>query len=176
MTHKKKYPKSLIIIHWLTVVLFVIIFYIGITMEEYEFNEANINRYRPHAILGMIVSFLTIIRLFIKKKNKNNLPPDITYYSPMHEKFVKLVLSLMYPLLIITPIIGFVMIYQTGAFAYDLGGSFPEHAEFNETLEKLHKTMVFILAGLIGLHVAGVVLYKIKNGENLMKRMCLLIK
>ncbi len=176
MKHPTKYPRSIIIIHWLTVILFAVIFYIGITMEEYEFNEANINRYRPHAILGMIVSVLSIIRFFIKKKNADNLPPEITYYSIMHKKFVKTVTSLMYLLLIIAPIVGFIMVYQTGALDYDLGGPFPTGAKFDETLEVLHKTLVFILTGLIIIHIAGIFIYKIKTGENLIKRMCLLIK
>ena len=176
MKKTNKYPKAMIVIHWLTVILFAVIFYVGITMEDYEFNEANMNRYRTHAILGVIVAVLTIIRYFIKKKNKDNLPPDIAYYSPMHEKMVKSVLSLMYPLLIIAPVVGFIMVYQTGAMAYDLGGEFPEGAKFNETLETIHKILVFILTGLIVMHIAGVIIYKLKTGENLMKRMCLLIK
>ena len=176
MENVKKYPKSMIMIHWITLVLFAIIFYVGTTFEDYEFSEANMNRYRTHALLGVLVSILTIIRFFIKKKNKDRLPADITYYSPMHEKFVKLVLGLMYPLLIITPIVGFIMVYQTGAMGYDLGGAFPTGAKFSETLEVLHKILVFTLTGLIVLHIAGVVMYKIKTGENLIKRMCLLIK
>ena len=176
MEKTQKYPKALIIIHWLTFILFAVIFYVGITMEDYEFNEANMNRYRTHAILGVLAAILTIIRLFVKKKNKNNLPPEITYYNPIHEKMVKTVTALMYLLLIVAPVVGFVMIYQTGAMAYDLGGEFPTGAEFNETLETVHKTLVFILTGLIALHIAGVFLYKIKTGENLIKRMCLLMK
>ncbi len=176
MKNPSKYPKAIILIHWLTVILFAIIFYVGTTFEDYEFSEVNMNRYRTHAILGVTVAILTIIRLIIKRKNKEKLPADITYYSPLHEKFVKTVLGLMYFLLIITPIVGFVMIYQTGALAYDLGGQFPEGTEFNETLENLHKILVFTLTGLIIIHIAGVILYKLKTGENLIKRMCLLIK
>ena len=176
MTSVKKYPKSLIIIHWLTVILFAVVFYAGITMEDYEFNEANMNRYRFHALLGVLIALLTIIRIFIKRKNKDNLPEDIEYYSPAHEKFVKLVLSLMYPLLIIAPIVGFIMVYQTGALQYDLGGAFPEGAKFNETLEETHKVLIFSLLALIVLHISGVIMYKLKTGENLIKRMCLLVK
>ena len=172
----KKYPKALIILHWLTFILVVALFFIGLTMEEYEFNEANFNRYRTHALLGMLVMVLTIIRLIIKKKNKNNLPPEIEYYSNGHKLLVKTVEKLMYLILILAPITGFIMVYQTGALQYDLGGPFPEGAKFSETWEEIHKTLVFILGGLIGIHIAGVIVYKIKTGENLIKRMCLLLK
>ena len=171
----QKYPKTLIIIHWLTAVLLAVEFYAGISMEEYEFNEVNMNRYRFHALLGVGLLILTIIRLIVKRKNRDHLPEEIHFYSDMHKKFVHAVQNMIYLILIVAPVIGFVMVYQTGALTYDLGGPFPEGAHFNETLEKLHKFLVFLLAGLVGIHVAGIVMYYVKNKENLIKRMCLLM-
>ena len=171
----KKYPTSIIIIHWLTVILFALIFYIGITMEKYEFNEANMYRYRTHALLGMGMMILTLIRIIIKRRNIDNLPVEISYYSSMHRSFVNLVQWLIYLLLIFAPLVGFVMVYQTGALSYDLGGPFPEGAHFNEYLVKLHELLVFSLLALVIIHVTGVLMYNLKNKENLLKRMCLLL-
>ncbi len=169
--YPKKYPKSLILIHWLTLILLAVVFYIGTTLEDFEFNEQNMNRYRVHAILGVSIAILTIFRIFIRRRNLDNLPPDITYYSPAHKTFVKIVNYLLYILLIFVPLVGFVMVYQTGALSYDLGGAFPTGAEFDENLEILHKITVFSLLGLIVIHVVGVILYKIKTGDNLINRM-----
>ena len=171
-----KYPKALIIIHWLTVLLVAFVFYKGTTLENVDFTEANINSFRSHAVPGMLILILTLIRVFIKRKNKNNLPPEIAYYSPLHKTFVETVIKLIYVLLILTPLVGFVMVYQTGALSYDLGGVFPEGVGFNETLETVHKVFVFSLMALIITHVAGVVIYTFKKGEHLVKRMCLLFK
>ncbi len=176
MTQPAKYPAGMIIIHWLTLILLIIIFYIGTTFEDYEFNEANMNRYRAHALLGMGVLILTIIRLIIKRKNIDNLPVEITYYSAAHRSLVNIIHRLIYLLLIFTPMVGFIMVYQTGALSYDLGGPFPEGAQFDENLETLHKILVFSLLGLIIAHVGGVIMYNLKNKENLLKRMCLLMK
>jgi len=172
----KKYPKSMIIIHWITVVLLILVFVRGKALENVEFNIENINVFRRHAIPGMIILILTIIRLFVKNKNKNNIPQEIQYYSAGHKLIVNIVNKLIYVLLIITPLIGFMMIFKTGALAYDFGGEFPTGVAFNETLEVLHKVFVFSLLGMVVLHVAGVVIYKIKKGENLVKRMCLFLK
>jgi len=171
----KKYPFSIILIHWLTVILFAIIFYVGITMEEYEFNEANMNRYRTHALLGMLLMIVTLVRIVIKRKNMDNLPVEISYYSSAHRTFVNAVQWLIYLLLIFAPLVGFVMVYQTGALSYDLGGPFPEGAHFNEYLVKLHEVLVFSLLALVLIHVAGVLTYSMKNNENLIKRMCRLL-
>ena len=129
------------------------------------------NRYRVHAILGVSIAILTIFRIFIRRSNLDKLPPNITYYSSFHKTFVIIVHYLLYIFLIFTPLVGFVMVYQTGALSYDLGGDFPTGAEFDESLEILHKFAVFTLLSLIIIHVVGIVLYKIKTGDNLINRM-----
>ena len=171
-----KYPKAMIIIHWLTVVLLILVFARGKALEGLDFSAENISTFRAHAIPGMLLLILTLIRLFIKNKHKNNMPKEIEYYSAGHKLIVNTVSKLIYVLLIITPLIGFMMIFKTGALAYDFGGEFPTGATFNETLEVLHKVFVFSLLGIVVLHVAGVVIYKIKTGENLVKRMCMFLK
>jgi len=172
MTTIKKYPKAMMAIHWLTVIVLAFVFYKGTVIEHLEFNEANMNTFRSHAIPGMLILILTLVRLVIKNKNKNNLPDEIKYYSPGHKMLVNTATKLLYVLLILAPIVGFVMVFKTGAFSYDVGGAFPEGAKFDETLKMMHKVMVFSLMGLVVVHVIGVVLYKIKKGENLLKRMC----
>ena len=166
-----KYPKSLIFIHWLTFFLLIIIFYVGTTFEDYEFNEANMNRYRLHAILGVSVMLLTLIRIYVRRKNLSKLPPHITYYSTMHKNLVTIVHNLLYVFLLFAPMVGFIMVYQTGALSYDLGGPFPTGAEFDHNLAALHEFAVFSLLTLIIIHVAGILIYKFKTGDNLIKRM-----
>jgi len=43
----------MIAIHWLSVILLATVFIIGKGLEEFEFNEANMDQYRKHAILGI---------------------------------------------------------------------------------------------------------------------------
>jgi len=176
MNKPTKYPKPMIAIHWLSVILLATVFIIGKGLEEFEFNEANMDQYRKHAILGMLLLILTVVRIVIKRKNKNNIPAEITYYSEAHKKLVTTILKLIYAFLIITPLTGFIMIFQTGAMAADFGGPFPTGVHFNEILEVIHKASIFILVTSVVMHIVGVILYKIKTGENLIKRMCMLLK
>jgi len=165
-----KYPKVLIIIHWLTFFLLIVIFYIGTTFEDYEFNEANMNRYRLHAILGVFVMLLTLIRIYVRRKNLSKLPPHITYHSKFFSHVLTIVHNLFYILLIFNPIVGFVMVYQTGALSYDLGGAFPTTTEFDHNLVALHEFAAYSLLALILVHVGGSIMYKIKTGTYLIKR------
>ncbi len=172
----KKYPKAMIIIHWLTVVLLIFAFIKGKSLENVEFIAENVNVFRAHAILGMFILILTLIRLYVKKRNKTKVPQEIEYNGAAHKLMVNTVNKLMYILLILTPMIGFMMIYKTGALTYDFSGVFPTDAHFDETLEFLHKAFVFSLLGMVVLHIAGVVIYKVKKGENLVKRMCMFLE
>ena len=176
MNTTKKYPKAMIIIHWLTVILLIFVFVRGKMLENLEFNAENMNAFRLHAVPGMFILILTLIRLFVKNKNKNKVPQEIEYYDSLHKIMVNTVNKLIYVLLILTPIIGLIMIYKSGALAYDFGGAFPTDAHFDDTLEVLHKAFVFSLLGMVVLHVAGVLIYRVKKGENLIKRMCIFLK
>jgi cytochrome b561 len=151
----------------------IIIFIIGLNLEKHEFNAQNMNIYRTHAILGVSLMFLTLLRLYIRRKHINELPPHITYYNKYHKKLVRFVQSLLYIFLIFTPMVGFITVYLTGALSYDLGGPFPTNADFDPDLLTIHKISVFILVTLIVLHIGGVFLYRIKTGENLISRMSL---
>ncbi len=171
MNEQMKYPKLFRFLHWITFILIVLLFISGLGMEDYKFDEGNFFRFKRHALMGVSVLFITLIRLAYKYKNKHRFPPEIEYYSPVHEKIVKAIHLLIYIILILAPIVGFVTIYQTGALAYDFGGPFPENAELNPSLINLHKFLVYTLGLLIIMHIGGVFMYKIKTGQSLLKRM-----
>jgi len=168
----KKYPKPLIIFHWLTVVLVISQIVIGKNLEKLDYTPENFNAYRLHAFLGMFLLLITLARMFYKRKHINEIPA-LRYYGPTHKILVNGVHMLMYILLIVIPLVGFYTIYQTGGLAYDLGGPFPS-VEPDKTLTELHEKLVLLLVTLIAAHVGGVLMYKLKTGENLLKRMCLL--
>ncbi len=171
MNETAKYPKFFRFLHWITFILIVLLFISGLGLEEYTFNEENFFRYKRHALMGVSVLFITLIRWVYKYKNRDRFPQDIHYYSPMHKKIVNGIHFLMYVLMILAPAVGFYAIYQTGALAYDFGGPFPEGAEINHDIIEIHEFLVFTLGALILAHVGGVIMYKLKTGKNLIKRM-----
>ncbi len=167
----KKYPKPLIFLHWFTLILLVIEIILGLSLEDKEFSPKDFNWFRAHALLGVLIMILTFIRLYVRIKNKNRLP-EIEFYGNMHKVIVTGVHHALYTLLIIIPAVGFYMVYQTGALQYDLGGPFPEGAQLDESLHEIHESLVYVLIALVAMHVAGVMMYKMKTGENLLRRMC----
>ncbi len=171
----KKYPASIIVLHWLTVILVAIVAYKGFHLEDYEFNAANFSKFRNHALLGILILIITLVRFYLIKKHQNNLP-QLHYYSNFHRLVVNAVHAMIYTLLILIPIVGFLNVLQTGAFGYCFGKEFPEGAQLNDTLHEMHEILAWFLFFLIAAHVLGVLMYMIKTKEKLIKRMCLLAK
>ncbi len=170
----KKYPKPLIIMHWLTVLLLIVEAGVGLYMETLEFNEQNFNVYRLHAFTGVFILIITLFRFSYKVRHLQDLP-EIEYYSKGHEKLVKAVHGLMYLLLIIIPVVGLYSIYTIGGLQYDLGGPFPSQ-EPPHNLVEIHENLVILLGILVLMHVGGVIMYAKKTGENPLRKICLLMK
>ena len=168
----KKYPKTMIILHWLTVALVIIEIVIGKNLEHLDYTPENFNAFRAHAFIGMFILLITLYRMSYKRRHLNEIP-QIEYYSEGHKKLVNGIHFLMYILLIVIPLLGFYIIYKTGGLAYDLGGPFPS-VKPDESLVEIHETLVWTLVVLILAHVGGVMMYTMKKGENLLKRMCML--
>jgi len=180
----KKYPKFIIFAHWLTLILFLINVALGLQLEvvaeeiagtEGLITPENFKYYRTHALIGAAILIITLIRLFVKIKNKDRLP-QLEYYSEFHKKIVNLTHALIYLLLIAVPLVGIINMYQAGVFGVCFGKPFPENAYLSETLSELHETLVKVLFILVAGHVAGVIMYILKTGDNILKRMCLLAK
>jgi len=175
----KKYPPFVIIAHWLTVILLVVNVYMGFKLEDLAesqgLTEATFGNFRTHALVGMLILLITLARMYVKRKHKDELP-QLQYYGETHKKIVNLVHALMYLMLILIPITGLINVYQSGVFGVCFGKPFPENAALSETWHEIHEFLVKILLVLVAAHVAGVFMYIAKTKENILKRMCLLAK
>ncbi|NPA42563.1 MAG: hypothetical protein GXO27_00845 [Chlorobi bacterium] len=175
----KKYPAFIIIAHWLTAVLLVINALLGFQLEEVAEHEGitpeTFGYFRTHALIGAAILVITLIRWFVKFKNRDRLP-ELEYYGDWHKKLVNGIHALIYLLLILVPLTGIINMYQAGVFGVCFGKPFPEEVYLSESLTEIHETLVKLLFALVAAHVAGVISYILKTKENILKRMCLLAK
>ncbi len=171
----KKYPAPLIILHWLTVLLVALVAFMGYRLEDVEFSAENFVYFRNHALAGMLIFLVTLVRMFFKRKYKEQLP-TLNYYSDLHKMTVNGVHFLIYLMLLLIPLTGFINVYQTGAFGFCFGKPFPDGAQLSEFWHETHEFFIKILFVSVAAHVAGVFAYSFKNKEKLLKRMCLFSK
>ena len=165
----QKYPKGTIIIHWITALLILILFPLGKYVEELEGN-AKILPLRIHAVLGLLILILTIIRVYFYYRKP--YPEHVKTGNYINDKIVIWVNRIFYFLLFAISISGILVMavigYGDAVLAGDISLVKPHD---NSLLIKAHGTMATLLMILFGLHVLGVIKHKILKNENLLKRM-----
>lgn len=97
---RKKHPNAIIIIHWLTVILFVVAIFLHPHPDELKLNAQHVKRFPPKIILGISILVLSIIRIILKRSYPDRHPPNIKFFKPFHKKVAKIVYYLIYILLL----------------------------------------------------------------------------
>lgn len=144
-----RYPKRLVALHWLTVVLLVVQFGIGFLTDELV---ENTTMFPVHLILGLVILGVTLVRFAFKVMLKARIPAKPASLGEKEWLVAKLGHIGLYGLLIVAPL--------SGLAAWNI-----------EALEEVHETVITIFWILIALHVLAVVKHRVMEKENLMERM-----
>lgn len=164
----KKYSKGTIVIHWITALLILTLFPLGKYMEGLH-PEEKMGLIKIHAILGIIVLILTVVRSFLFFKRKR--PADLKTGSKFNDKLAIWIHNIFYFILF--------AIAFSGISTMILGG-------YGEALQsnnfrlikdradiaplKPHGIMALIMMLLLVMHVIGVIKHYIFTKENTLKR------
>ncbi|HHH55264.1 MAG TPA: hypothetical protein ENK91_16515 [Bacteroidetes bacterium] len=164
----QKYSKPTIIIHWVSAILILILFPLGKYVEDLQ----PIDKLTPlkiHAILGIVVLILTLLRTYYFFKNPR--PDHIKTGSKFNDKLAVWIHYSFYYLLFIITISGILAMiiigYGNAIKANDISLIKPHE---NSLLIKTHGLMATIMMILFVLHVIGVVKHLIMTKENTLKR------
>lgn len=165
----EKYSKGTIIIHWLSFLLIIALIPTGIIMEDMEPGVAKINLLRLHALVGVIVFVLTLVRVWFFFRHKR--PSKLETGSTIHNKLVVWIENSFYYLLILLCITGIATIVM---------GNLGEALQSNDAslLPKsldipplyVHKASAMLLIILLLGHIGGVINHYVKNKKNTIKR------
>ena len=168
----KQFSIRVVIIHWLTLLLFIAAVYLGHTLDEMKVAADKLQLYPIHFIIGDLVFLLTLIRAyFIFKDGK---PAPIEGGSAIANKLASGIQYLLYLLLIALPVSGMIMINSTGilnALQLHDASKLPDLEKF--AIHDVHGTLVAILVLTIGLHVLGALKQQFVLKNNLLRRMAI---
>lgn len=164
----QKFNKGTIAIHWLTAILILILFPLGKYMEGLEPLE-KMGMIKIHAILGILVLILTIIRswLFFKKKR----PADLKTGSKFNDKLVIWIHNLFYFVLFAIAFSGIATMILGGygeAIQLNNFELIKERADIAPL--KPHGIMALIMMLLLVMHIVGVIKHFVLTKENTLKR------
>ncbi len=165
----QKYSKVTVVVHWLTALLIFILFPMGKYMEGLDPSE-KMGLIRIHAILGLIVFGLTIIRSWQFFKARR--PEDLKTGSKFNDKLAVWIHNAFYFLLFGLAVSGIATIGLGGYIdALQIGNS-ELILERNEVLPlKGHGILALIMILLLVMHVIGVIKHYLLLKENTLKRM-----
>jgi cytochrome b561 len=166
------YTRTARALHWLTAVLLLIIFGLGISMTRWVADEHKIRVYSWHEWAGITVFTLTAVRLWWRMTH--GAPPiDV----PRWEKLLAgSVYVAMYLILLIQPIVGWLMSTAFGFPVVYLGvlplpAPVGEDRELAERLEVVHITLAIVLAVLFAAHLLGVLYHHLIRRDDVLSRM-----
>ena len=164
----KKFSKGTIWIHWLTAILILTLFPLGKYMEGLEPAD-KMDLIKIHALLGIVVLVLTLIRSYLFFKSPR--PDDLKTGSKFNDKLAVWIHNIFYFLLIGISVSGLATMGLGGYIDALKGGGaelIKSHAEIPPL--KPHGIMALIMMVLLVMHVVGVIKHYIMKKENTLKR------
>jgi cytochrome b561 len=168
----KQYSTRLAVIHWLTLLLFIVAFYLGHELDETEVAAAKMSLYPIHFILGYLVLILTLLRVYFLRKDGKLAP--IEGGSAIANKVAAGLHHLLYTLLIAVPVSGIVLMLSSGVAAALKANDASKLPDLEKlTAHEVHGTIVTILLLTIALHALAALYHQFILKDNLIRRMAI---
>jgi cytochrome b561 len=169
-------------LHWLMALMIVTLIGVGIYMADLprdteEQKAYAFQFYGLHKSAGVLVLLLVVVRLLWLRVSPAPVLPAV--FEPGEQKMIKALHALLYLLMFLMPLSGYLMSNAGGYPINFFGlGELPaligKSKEFGEIVHQAHKVMGIVMLLLIVLHAAGAVKHRLKDkgGESdILKRM-----
>lgn len=170
----QRYNSTAIIIHWLMAIMILAMIGLGLFMVGLEKGSDERSYYFAlHKSIGLTLALLAIFRLIWKIISDSPKLPD--YVAPLHRKIATATHHLLYLLLFIQPITGYISSSFSGYKTKFWGIPLPhwgwKDPDLNQLFTTIHEISAFCLIALLILHIAGVIYHLHKKETELFKRM-----
>ncbi|MTI17704.1 cytochrome b [Rhodobacteraceae bacterium RKSG542] len=171
---KSVYPLSLRWFHWITAICAILTVIAGIAMVNIESGYLQNNLFDFHRSMGFFLLVLTAVRLLFRQFMKVPPLPD---FVPMWQRILAgATQTLMYGILIITPIIGW---YATSAYGasikvfnlFTLPALTTQNRGLSEVLFTFHTGLGIVFVCAIVLHILGAFYHLLFLHDGIFQRM-----
>lgn len=169
------YPLSMRILHWLIGFAIIALIAVGLYMGGLEDNDPNRGAlYTLHKATGFTVLYLVAIRVIVRLKSI--LPPLPAGISHREGQLAHGVHMLLYVMMFVMPLSG-VMMSNAFGHGIDYYGLFfippfiAENREIGGIAHEIHEYGWWVLAGLLVLHIAGVIKHRFVDKHDVLHRM-----
>lgn len=169
----RRYALGAIVLHWAIAALLIFQVSLGWRLEDLPEGTAQFAGYQFHKSVGFLILALSLARLAIRLVVRRPAPAEGT---PAVKLLVKVVHVLLYAVMIVGPLSGWIMIstskirMQTMVFGTLPMPNLPLGQGWNAPAETIHGALGLVTLGLFVLHVAGALRHHFM-GDDLMGRM-----
>jgi len=169
----EKYTKSFVAMHWIHALLLGFLL-IGATLGLPDLPQkgGDLSPFKGHMILGVIAVLIAVLRLILLRKQPEMAPLKVDSFR---ESVIRWNHRLIYLFVFLAGISGFATAQSASLGQVLIFGSDPSvytgPGGITETLASIHGASTTILMLLVGMHIAGIISYRLKTGECVVKRM-----
>jgi cytochrome b561 len=169
----ERYSGAAITLHWLTAALIVVNIVLGLTMVPLPISPRKLEWYLWHKSIGATVFLLTCARLAWRWHRP---APPVVAMPPWQRRSAAAAHAILYVLLLIVPLSGWIYSSATGVQVLYLGlFPLPDLVEKDRALAAIlrttHLTLNFVLFALICLHVAAALKHHFSDRDAVLTRM-----
>ncbi|MBA1147985.1 cytochrome b [Ectothiorhodospiraceae bacterium WFHF3C12] len=162
------------LLHWLIAVLIVVMAALGWYMTTLKISPTMFELYALHKSIGITILTLVVLRVAWRASNPTPALPG--HMRTTERRLAHITHGLLYLILFAMPISGYV-INSAAAFPLKVFGLFtipnviPENEAVKEAAQAFHETLIWVLIGILVLHVAGALKHHFVDRDNVLRRM-----
>jgi cytochrome b561 len=171
---REQYGPVAIALHWLTALLLVGSFTIGLSMVGLPLSRQKLQWYAWHKWIGITVFLVTSLRLAWRATHA--APDPLQTMPPWQRRASVLVHDTLYLLLLVIPLSGWIYSSSTGVQVVYLGlvplpDLVPKDRELARVLLIVHLTLNFALFSLVCVHTAAALKHHFIDRDTVLTRM-----
>lgn len=169
----KRYGGVAVALHWLTAALIVANLILGLSMVPLPISPKKLEWYIVHKWIGITVFLVTCGRLLWRKIHP---PPPLVAMPEWQHRAAAAVHAILYALLVLIPISGWIYSSSTGVQVVYLGivplpDLVPRDRVLASVLKAVHATLNFSLFALVCVHVAAALKHHFVDRDAVLARM-----
>ena len=168
-----RYSGTAIALHWLTAVLILGAFALGLYMVELELSPAKLKLYSYHKWLGVTIWLLAVLRLLWRLAHE---PPPLPGMPAWQRRAAAITHVMLYVLVLEIPISGWLFSSASG-FPVVYFGVVPlpdlvaKDKALAGLLQTLHATLNYVLMAIVIVHIAAALKHHLVDRDSVLHRM-----
>ena len=170
----QRYTKPAMLLHWLTALLIIAAFFLGLTMVDIPgFTPTKLKYFSWHKWIGVTVLGLAVLRVLWRNANRPPPPLPMPAWQHMAAEGMH---YLLYVLIFAVPVSGYFYTYAAGVPVVYLGlwqmpAVIAPNPELKPVLKTVHYVLTMTLAAAVVAHVLAALKHHFIDRDATLKRM-----